>query len=190
MSLADLKKTKAQRVLGIDCSTKSLGFALFDGTEPVHCGELFFTGSDLGDRLSYCHRIIPPLVNSGLLAADFIGFEGAWLGPNPQTGLDLAYVYGAAIGALTDDGTKLVRIAPLAWQSFIGNPALKKPEKEAIKLANPGKSESWYKSEFREFRKRRTLAFSKQFFDIKSDSDNVGDAVAIAHYTANQLTKR
>jgi Holliday junction resolvasome RuvABC endonuclease subunit len=177
-------------VLGIDCSTKSLGFALFDGTTPVHCGELFFKGDSMESRLSDCHKMIPPMVASGLLKADFIGFEGAWLGPNPQTGLDLAYVYGAAIGALMDDGTKLVRIAPLSWQGYIGNPALKKPEKEAIKAATPGKSETWYKNQYREFRKQRTLAYSRKFFKIESGSDNVGDAVAIAYYTANHLTKR
>lgn len=190
MALADLKKTHAQRVLGIDCSTKSLAYALFDGTTPVHCGEVFFNGASLYERLSDAHRKVPPMVEAGLLKADYVGFEGAWLGPSPQTGLNLAYVYGACIGALMDDGTKVVTVQPLAWQSYIGNKALTKAEKAQIKADHPGKSESWYKNFNREFRKQRTLEFSKTHFDIKTDSDNVGDAVAVAWYTANHLTTR
>lgn len=190
MALSDLKKVTASRVLGIDCSTRSLAYALFDGAKPVHCGEVFFEGADLFQRLSDAHSKIPPMVAAGLLKADFVGFEGAWIGPSPQTGLSLAYVYGACISALMADGTKVVTISPMSWQAYVGNPNLKKAEKDALREMSPGKSESWYKSNQREYRKQRTLAFSRQYFEVESGSDNVGDAIAIAHYTANHLTTR
>lgn len=190
MSLSSLKKVKAARVLGIDCSTKSLGFAVFEADQPVHAGEVFFNGANLYERLNDAHRKIPALVGAGLLKADYVGFEGAWLGPSPQTGLNLAYVYGAVIGALLQEGMQVVTVQPLAWQAYIGNPQLKKAEKEALKAATPGKSESWYKAHFREYRKGRTLEFAQKHFTIGSQSDNIGDAVGVAYYTANHLTRR
>lgn len=189
MSLSNLKKVQAQRVLGIDCSTKSLGFAVFDGRTPMHAGEVFFNGANLYERLNDAHRKIPALVQTGLLKADYIGFEGAWLGPSPQTGLNLAYVYGAVIGALMQEDMKVVTVQPLAWQSYIGNPQLKKADKERLKAETPGKSDSWYKTHFREYRKQRTFDWAKQHFDIASGSDNISDAVGVAWYTANHLTR-
>lgn len=190
MSLAELKKKKAIRVLGIDCSTKSLAYAVFDRKKPIHCGEVFFEGANLWERLADAHKKVPALVEAGILKADFIGFEGAIMtGNNAKTGLSLAYVYGACLAALMEAGMEVVTIQPLTWQSFIGNPNLKKAEKELIRAQNPGKSESWYKNAGREFRKQRTLKFSKEFFDIDTNSDNVGDAVAIGWYTVNELTR-
>lgn len=188
MSLASLKKTKAHRVLGIDCSTKSLGFAVFERNRPVHCGEVFFRGGTLWERLNDAHNKVPKLVELGLLQADYVAFEAAYLGPNAQTGLSLAYVYGAAIGGLMSKGMEVVTVNPLTWQAYIGNPNLKKAEKELIKSQNPGKSASWYQNYNREFRKQRTHTWAKQYFDIESGSDNVSDAVGVAWYAVNNLT--
>lgn len=187
--LAALSKRRAVRVMGIDCSTRSLAFAIFDRLEPVRCGEIFFNGSNLYERLNDAHNKVPALVDDGLLVADYVAMEGAILvGNNARTGISLAYVYGAVMGGLMKGGMEVVNVGPITWQTYIGNPNLKKPEKEAIRAANPGKSESWYKNAGREFRKQRTLTFAKQFFDIDTDSDNVGDAVGIAWYAVNQLT--
>lgn len=188
MSLANLKKTRAVRTLGIDCSTKSLAYAVFKGKKPVHCGEVFFDGANLYERLADAHKKIPALVDSGILKADYIAFEGAFLGPNPKTGLSLAYVYGAVMGALMDDGMKVVTVNPLAWQSYIGNPNLKKAEKEALKAQRPGMSASWYQNAGRELRKQRTHTWAKKYFKIESGSDNVSDAIGVAWYAVHNLT--
>lgn len=188
MSLANLKKVPAGRVLGIDCSTKSLAYAVFHNREPLLCGEVFFTGATLYERLADAHKKVPALVKAGVLKAEYIAFEAAYLGPNPQTGISLAYVYGAAMGGLMDSGMKVVTVNPLQWQSYIGNPNLKKAEKEAIKIANPGKSASWYSNANREYRKQRTLTWAKGMFEIPTDSDNVGDAIGVAWYAAHHLT--
>lgn len=189
MKLASLKKTPAARVLGIDCSTKTLAFAVFENGKPVRCGEIFFEGSDLYSRLAWIHDRVPALVQSGLLQADYVAFEGAILvGNNAKVGISLAYVYGAVMGGLMGQGMKVVNVPPLTWQTYIGNPNLKKAEKDAIKSEFPDKTGSWYQNHGREMRKQRTLEFSRQFFKIETGSDNVGDAVGIAWYAVKNLT--
>ena len=186
--LGELSKPRAGKVLGIDCSTKTLAFSVFDDKKPLHCGEVFFRGNNLYERLAWIHDRVPALVDIGLLQADYVAFEGAILvGDNARVGISLAYVYGAVMGALMQSGLHVENVNPLTWQSAIGNPNLNKSEKEAIKKEFPGKSASWYKNKGREIRKQRTLDFSKKFFDIDSGSDNVGDAVAIGWYAANNL---
>lgn len=189
MKLADLAKTPATRVMGIDCSTHSLAFAIFDKEKPVRCGEIMFEGATLYERLHDAHSKVPQLVKAGILRADYVAFEGAiMVNNNVQTGIHLAYVYGNVMGALMHDGMQVVNVGPITWQSYIGNPNLKAFEKAAIRAATPGKSDNWYKNAGREFRKQRTLKFSKQFFDIHTGSDNVGDAVGIAYYGVHNLT--
>jgi Holliday junction resolvasome RuvABC endonuclease subunit len=186
MSIAKLKKQTDGKTLGIDCSTRSLAFAIFDGYAPLRAGEIFFTGNTVFERLKDAHEKVPALMKAGVLEFDHICFEGAILvGNNSKTGISLAYVYGAVMGGLMSTGVKVRTVAPLAWQGYIGNPNLKKNEKEAIRLANPNKSASWYQNAGRELRKQRTLMFSRQFFEISSNSDNIGDAVAIAWYAVN-----
>jgi Holliday junction resolvasome RuvABC endonuclease subunit len=121
--------------------------------------------------------------------ADYVAIEAAIAVQNPQTVIQLAYVYGACMGVLMKNGAKVVTVPPITWQTAIGNPNLKKPEKEQIKLDNPGRKPSWYQNEGRKIRKSRTLDFAKKFFNIKSNSDNIGDAVGIAWYAANKMTR-
>lgn len=186
MSIAGLKKKVVGKTLGIDCSTRSLAFAIFDGREPLRAGEIFFEGGTVFERLKDAHEKVPALMKSGILEFNHICFEGAILvGNNSKTGISLAYVYGAVMGGLMDSGVKVRTVAPLTWQAYIGNPNLKKAERDAIKLANPNRSASWYQNAGREVRKQKTLAFSRQFFEIPSDSDNIGDAVGIAWYAVN-----
>jgi hypothetical protein len=174
--------------MGIDCSTHTLAFAIFDDGKPVRCGELKFEGSNLYERLHDAHNKIPQLVKAGILQADYVCFEGAiQVGNNVGTGISLAYMYGVCMGALIHGGMEVVNVGPITWQTYIGNPNLKAAEKAAIRAANPGKSDNWYRNAGREFRKQRTLKFAKQYFDIHTNSDNVGDAVGIAYYAVKTV---
>ena len=188
--LANLVK-RPKTIIGIDCSTKTLAYAKFTDGEFVNCGELFFPANEpLWERLSFAHEMIPPLVETGLLKADLIVFEGAILvGNNAKVGISLAYVYGAAIGALKSDGTAVATVAPLTWQSFIGNPNLTPKEKAEIKKDFPGKKASWYSAKSREIRKQRSLDFARTYAKIDTDSDNVGDAVGVAYYATKNYHK-
>jgi Holliday junction resolvasome RuvABC endonuclease subunit len=180
MGIETLARVKAKRVIGIDCSTNSLAFAVFENGKPVSCGEVEFEGASVMDRLDDAGDKAKALVESGVLVGDYVAMEAAVYVNNIQTAIDLAYVYGAVLRELMVSNPVVVQKAPLSWQTAIGNPPLKKAEKDAFRTDFPGKSDSWYKTWGRSVRKQRTLDIAKRYFDISTDSDNVGDAVGIA----------
>lgn len=192
MSIGNLTKVQAARVIGIDASTYSLAFAVFEDGKPITCGELFFEGATVFERLKDAKKKTRALVESEQLGkrlvADYIAIESAVMVKNVQVAIDLAYVYGAIIGELMGGSTQVHKVAPISWQSGIGNPNLKKFEKEQLRKDFPDKKDSWYSKKGREIRKGRTLDIARKYFDIPGDSDNVGDAVGLALYVSNELT--
>jgi Holliday junction resolvasome RuvABC endonuclease subunit len=190
MGLGKLNKVKASRVIGIDASTNSLAFAVFEGDRPVQCGEVMFSGSTVLERLKDAKHKTKALVDSGVLVGDYIAIESAVMVRNVQVAIDLAYVYGAILGELGEGTKDIQKVAPISWQSGIGNPNLKKAEKEQIQKDFPDKSKSWYQNKGRLIRKQRTLDIAKKHFSIPSNSDNVGDAVGLALFVSRTLTTR
>lgn len=189
MGLGNLTKKQAKRVIGIDASTNSLAFAVFEDGKPVKCGEVFFTGATVFERLNDAKKKTAALVKSGVLKGDYVAIEAAIMVRNIETAIDLAYVYGAIIGELMVFNPEVHKIYPISWQSGIGNPNLKKAEKDALIKDNPGKSKTWYQNKGREIRKQRTLDIARKHFAIPSDSDNVGDAVGLALFCNEVLTR-
>lgn len=189
MTIGLLTKKKANRVIGIDASTNSLAFAIFEDGKPVRCGEVNFVGATVFERLKDAKAKTKALVDSGVLKADYVAIESAIMVHNIQTAIDLAYVYGAIIGELMVNNPQVHKVAPISWQTGIGNPNLKKAEKEAIQTANPTKSKTWCQNEGRKMRKARTLDIARKHFSIPSNSDNVGDAVGLALYVCKTLTR-
>src|SRR6478735_11210011 len=122
MKIADLAKVRASRVIGIDCSTNSLAFAIFDEGKPVLCGEYHFEGASVMERLSDAKRKTRALVDAGILKADYIAMESAIMVKNVQTAIDLAYVYGAVLGELAEGTKNVEKVATISWQSGIGVP--------------------------------------------------------------------
>ena len=51
MKLADLVKTKANRVLGIDASTNSVAFCLMENDKPLKWGKINFVGQDIYEKI-------------------------------------------------------------------------------------------------------------------------------------------
>jgi len=174
------RKVEAETVLGVDASTTSFAFCLYGKDGPIRWGEVKFKGSNVFERLAYGQRYINAMKDH--LKADIVVFESAIYVQNKKTVILLAYAFGAVISALINNGAKIEEVSPLAWQNYIGNKPLTKAEKEAIKKDNPGKSASWYQNANREFRKQRTMSWAKDEFGIEVDSDNVSDAVGVAHY--------
>lgn len=189
------RKTQAVRALGIDCSTKSLAYACFEGDKALYCGEIFFEGATVFDRLKDARVKTQALLDSSDIMgtdgfrADYVAIEAAVAVKNVQTVISLAYVYGAVISVLMQNEAKVVTVAPITWQSYIGNTNLKTFEKDKIKSDNPDRSASWYQNAGRQMRKQRTLTFARRYFTIDSGSDNIGDAVGVAYYAANKLTR-
>lgn len=196
MSKWDITKPKVTRALGIDCSSYSLAYACFEGEKALYCGEIFFEGNTWPKRLKDARAKTqallesPDIMGSGGFRADYVAIEAAIAVKSVKTAITLAYFFGAVMSVLLQNGADVITVPPITWQTFIGNPNLKPAEKAAIVDANPGRKASWYQNEGRKFRKQRTLAFARRYFTIPSDSDNIGDAVGVAYYAANHLTRK
>jgi Holliday junction resolvasome RuvABC endonuclease subunit len=184
MSLAKLIKPKPTKVLGIDASTNSIAFCLMDGKKAVKWGEINFEGSDVYERILDAKRKLKSFKNQ--LDTDFVVIEAAISVRSVQTGIKMAYVFGAIMGELLSDNVQVVEVHPITWQSYIGNKNFNKAEKQAIKNEFPGKSETWIKGKIRERRKQRTIDFSRTM-GIETESDNVADAAGIAWYAVNEI---
>ncbi|MEY4331358.1 MAG: hypothetical protein RLZZ196_96 [Bacteroidota bacterium] len=172
----------ATKVLGIDASTNSIAFCLFDGDTPVKWGELMFHGSTVYERILDAKRKVRAIRER--LNYDTICIEAAVSVKSVATGLKMAYMFGTIMGELMYDDTKVVEVHPLKWQGYINNPNFTKAEKENVKKEFPGKSESWYKNKIRELRKQRTIKFASTL-GIYTENDNVADAVGIAWWGSN-----
>lgn len=188
MSLSDLRKTKAESVLGIDCSTNSVAFCVFVDSRPMAYGKLIVKGADIYTRIAHAHKIAESL--RLMYKPTYIAMEAAVFVNSPQVAIKLSYVYGAVLGQLTVDGAKINTVPPVTWQSYIGNPILKAAEKNKIKAEIPGKSTTWYKNKFREFRKQRTMDYFNGTYGLSITDNDIGDACGVALYTYNTLTKR
>ena len=189
MGLGSLNKIRAKKVIGIDASTNSLAWAVFEKGVPLSCGEIFFTGADVFERMKDAKWKVRALVESGILKGDYIAIEKAIMVRNVETAISLAYIFGVIIGELMELNPQVHKIAPISWQTGIGNPNLKAAEKAQIQKDFPGKSKSWYQNKGREIRKARTLSIARKYFLIPSDSDNIGDAVGLALFASKTLTK-
>lgn len=156
-----------------------------DRDGPVRWGELNFKGSNVFERLAYAQRNVAAMKQH--LAADLVVFEGAIYVQNKRTVILLAYAFGAVISALINDGAKVEEVSPMEWQNYIGNKALTKAEKQAIVDATPGRVASWYSDANRKYRKSRTMDWAQRTYGIKVSSDNVSDAVGVAHYARDKF---
>lgn len=176
---------KPSTVLGVDASTNSFAFCLMDKDGPVRWGEIKFKGNTVFERLAYGQRQIAKMKKH--LNADLVVFESAIYVQNKKTVILLAYAFGAIISALINNGSKVEEVSPLQWQNFLGNKALTKIEKQAIKDEFPGKSASWYSDKNRKFRKQRTMDWARDTYGIVVESDNVSDAIGVAHYARSKF---
>lgn len=184
MLLEGLKKPIAGRVLGIDASTHSIAFCVFNETEPIKYGEIKFQGTDVYERIIDARKKIKALID--VFDADLVAIEAAVMVRSANTGLKMAYIFGAIIAEIIEDGKRVVEVHPITWQSFIGNKNFTKKEKDQVRIDFPGKSETWYKNKIRELRKQKTIDFfiSK---NINTTSDNVADAAGVAWYVVNNM---
>lgn len=186
MSLAKLAKTPDSRVLGIDASTRSIAFCLFENKTPIKWGEVFFDGGDVYERILDAKKKVKGIAKT--LPSDFVAIEAAVMVRSANTGLKMAYIFGAIMGELIDDNRKVVEVHPITWQSYIGNKNFTKAQKLELQNKYPGKSANWYKAKMREVRKQKTIDFCKQL-GIIVESDNVADACGIGWYAANNLMR-
>lgn len=183
MSLAEVfEKT----VLGIDNSTNSTAYALFKGKQLIDYGEYKFPGKNTFERLVTMAEKLAPLKE---LAenVDVICIEKTAMINNRQTVIFLAMAAGAAIALVGNDKSKVLEVSAMTYQSFIGNKAFTKQEKQKLLLANPGKSLTWRKAEMRKIRKQRTMDYVNAKFNIEVENDNISDAIALTYYVVSKV---
>jgi Holliday junction resolvasome RuvABC endonuclease subunit len=188
MKILDLNRPAAARVMGLDCSTNSIALAVIGNNKLVRWGELDLTGRTVYDRALDARLKMDALATE--LMVDFACIESAVMVRNIQVAIKMAYVIGNIISSLRLMGVEVYEAKPLEWQTAIGNPILKKVEKDAIAAATPGKTKTWYQNANREFRKRRTIDFVRTKYGVTLTSDNVSDSVGLADYAYNKLTRR
>jgi len=188
MKLAELVKTKAHRVLGIDASTNSVAFCLMENDIPIKWGKIDLSGSDIYEKTYDAKRKMNMMLDE--LKADYIVVEGAVLVRSPDAVIKLSYVYGVVIAELMSTGAKVITISPTAWQAYIGNKNPTKAEKEAIRIKSPGYADSWYKNQLRNMRKQRTVDYFNNKYGLSIEDFDVADSFGIAHYANKVLTER
>lgn len=188
MTLANLVKTKASRVLGIDASTSSIAFCLFENGKPIKWGKVNLVGNDIYEKIYNAKVKMSVMLDD--LKSDYIAVEGAILVRSPDAAIKLSYVYGVVIAELMSTGASVITISPSAWQAHIGNKNPTKEEKSAIRLANPGYAESWYKNKLRNMRKQRTADYFNKKYNLSVEDFDVADSIGIAYYANEVLTKR
>jgi Holliday junction resolvasome RuvABC endonuclease subunit len=188
MKLAELIKTKANRVLGIDASTNSVAFCLMENDKPLKWGKVEFVGADIYEKIYDAKVKMHAMLNE--LKADYIAIEGAVLVRSPDAVIKLSYVYGVVIAELMSTGAKVITISPTSWQAYIGNKNPTKDEKQAIRVKNPGYADSWYKTQLRNMRKQRTVDYFNKKYDLSLKDFDVADSFGIVHYANKVLTER
>lgn len=188
MKLADLVKTKAHRVLGIDASTNSIAFCLMENDKPLKWGKIELMGSDIYQKIYDAKIKMSAMINE--LKSDYIVVEGAILVKSADAVIKLSYVYGVVIAELMSSGASVITISPSAWQAHIGNKNPTKMEKDKIKFENPGKTDSWYKAKMREIRKQKTVDYFNKKYSLQLKDFDVADAFGIAYYSNTVLTER
>ena len=188
MSLANLVKVKASKVLGIDASTNSVAFCLMENNMPLKWGKIHLSGADIYEKIYDAKVKTNVMLNE--LKSDYIAIEGAILVRSPDAVIKLSYVYGVVIAELMSTGAEVITISPSSWQAHIGNKNPTKDEKSRIRLENPGYADSWYKTQLRNMRKQRTVDYFNNKYKLNLNDFDVADAFGIAHYSNEVLTKR
>ena len=188
MKLAELVKTKAHRVLGIDASTNSIAFCLMENDKPLKWGKVNIIGSDIYEKIYDAKRKMNMMLDE--LKSDYIVVEGAILVRSPDAVIKLSYVYGVVIAELMSTGAKVITISPTSWQAYIGNKNPTKWEKDEVRFKNPGHAESWYKTQLRTMRKQRTVDYFNSKYKLSLNDFDVADSFGIAHYANKVLTER
>lgn len=175
--------------MAIDASTNSIAFAIFVDSKLKQHGKISFAGATTYEKVVDASRKLVPYF-ANYVSIDAVVIEHTVFMNSPKTAADLALVQGAILGA---SRAKTIRsVAPITWQNFIGN---KKPTKEEIlkaKADNPGKSDSWIKTYFREQRKQKTIGFINIQYDVNISDNDIADAIGIGYYATKnweRLTK-
>lgn len=183
-SIAKLARPRASKVLGIDSSTTSLAFCIYDG-QPIKWGKINFYGATIYDKIIDAHQKVA--ANKELLSVDYICIESAIMVKSQDVAIKMAMIVGSVVSALAWRKDMIITVPPSAWQPYIGNKNFTKLEKEDLRSQFPGKTDTWYRNKAREIRKQRTMEFFNNKYEINVSDHDAGDAMGIAYYAYHKL---
>jgi hypothetical protein len=183
------KTGNPERICAIDASTNSLAFAVYENKNLKEFGKINFEGSDIYQKVGDA-AVKTRAYFKDFMKADAIVIEHTVFMNSPKTAADLALVQGALLGAAAMCGiTTVGRVSPITWQNYLGNKRLTKEEQLLLRSKNPGKSDSWYKTYERQFRKERTIKLIEINYDKTINDNDVADACGIGHWAINNWDK-
>jgi hypothetical protein len=183
------KTGNPERICAIDASTNSLAFAVYENKNLKEFGKINFEGSDIYQKVGDA-AVKTRAYFKDFMKADAIVIEHTVFMNSPKTAADLALVQGALLGAAAMCGIATVgRVSPITWQNYLGNKRLTKEEQLLLRSKNPGKSDSWYKTYERQFRKERTIKLIEINYDKTINDNDVADACGIGHWAINNWDK-
>jgi hypothetical protein len=176
-------------ICSIDASTNNFAFAIYSYKKLDKYGKIVFEGKDIYEKITdACKKSKAFFDYYNLVEA--IVIEHTVFMNSPKTAADLALIQGAILGGAGSAGIKYIgKVSPITWQNYLGNKRLTKEEQIQIRSANPNKSDSWYKSYEREFRKLRTIKLLDIIYDKKVDDNDVADACGIGHWAIHNWDK-
>jgi Holliday junction resolvasome RuvABC endonuclease subunit len=185
----DLLETKPNKICAIDASTNNLAFAIFEGKDLKEFGKINFVGKNTYNKLSDAVKKTKAFF-ALYKDVDAVVVEHTIFLNSAKTVSDLALVQGAMLGGISLNGVNVIKsINPIAWQTFLGNQRLSKDEKDQIRNSDPNKTESWYKTREREFRKQRTINIIFEIYGKVIEDNDIADAVGVGHYAVNNWNK-
>jgi hypothetical protein len=178
-----------QIICAIDASTNSIAFSFYSYKNITQYGKINFDGGNIYEKVIDATAKVKAFFEM-YNKTEAIVIEHTVFMNSPKTAADLALVQGAILGGAGLAGVKIIgRVSPITWQSYLGNKKLSKEEQLQIRSLNPGKSDSWYKSYERNFRKQRTIKLLDVIYDKKIEDNDVADAAGIGHWAVNNWDK-
>lgn len=182
-------KSRPESFCSVDASTNSLAFAYFKNDNLEKYGKIKYFGNDIYEKIVDTSMKTKTFFNQ-FDNLNYMIIEQVIYLNSPKTAANLAMSHGALVSSAALAGIQnIASVSPMQWQNWAGNKRLTTEEKNAIRQGNPGKTESWYKSQERLFRKQRTIKFVNDKFDININDDDVADAIAIGAWAIDNWGK-
>lgn len=173
----------------IDASTNSLAFAYYKNEQLERYGKIKYFGNDIYEKIVDTSHKTQAFFNQFDGLTHMVIEQPIFLN-SPKTAANLSMSHGALVAAAALTGVeRIASVSPMVWQNWAGNKRLTTAEKDAIRDTNPGKTNSWYKSQERQFRKQRTIKFVNDRLALKIDDDDVADAIAIGAWAIDNWGK-
>lgn len=186
--IVNLNSSKRDNICAVDASTNNIAFAIFNNKKLNSVGKVSFTGKNVYEKIGDAYAKTRALFD--LYDIDVVVIEHTVFMNSPKTASDLALIQGAILAAFWECEVKEIgSVSPITWQNYIGNKRFTQEEKIMMRAKYPGKSDSWYKTEERDIRKKKTINFININYDKNITDNDVADACGIGHWAVNNLSK-